>query len=168
MAADDVDRILAQWGDIRPDLDPSPMGVWGRISRIERLAAREIATTLGSHGLHPSEFDVLATLRRHGGELRPVELRSGMMVGSGTITHRIDLLETAGLVERVPDATDRRGRVIRLTEAGRRVVDAAVVDHLATEAALLEDVPEAVRRRLARDLATVLRALSARSSERDH
>lgn len=166
MAADDVDRILEQWREVRPDLDPSPMGVWGRISRIERLAAREIATTLGTHGLHPAEFDVLATLRRHGGSLRPVGLRSGMMVGSGTITHRIDLLEAAGLVERVPDETDRRGRVIQLTPAGRRVVDEAVVDHLTTEAALLAEVPEAVRRRLARDLSTVLEALLARSTER--
>jgi DNA-binding MarR family transcriptional regulator len=165
MANDDVDRILEQWGEVRPDLDASPMGIWGRISRIERLAAREIAATLGSHGLQPSEFDVLATLKRHGGQLRPVDLRSGMMVGSGTITHRIDQLENAGLVERIPDETDRRGRVIRLTDAGRRVVDDAVVDHLATEAELLADVPDAVRRRLARDLASVLRALSARASD---
>jgi DNA-binding MarR family transcriptional regulator len=165
MAADDVDHILEQWREVRPDLEPSPMGIWGRISRIERLAAREIATTLGAHGLHPSEFDVLATLRRHGGALRPVDLRSGMMVGSGTITHRIDLLEAAGLVQRVADETDRRGRVIELTPAGRRVVDEAVVDHLTTEAALLADVPEAVRRRLAQDLSTVLQALLARSTE---
>jgi DNA-binding MarR family transcriptional regulator len=165
MEADDVDRILEQWREVRPDLEPSPMGIWGRISRIERLAAREIATTLGAHGLHPSEFDVLATLRRHGGALRPVDLRSGMMVGSGTITHRIDLLEAAGLVQRVPDETDRRGRVIELTPAGRRVVDEAVVDHLTTEAALLADVPEAIRRRLARDLSTVLQALLARSTD---
>jgi DNA-binding MarR family transcriptional regulator len=165
MEADDVDRILEQWREVRPDLEPSPMGIWGRISRIERLAAREIATTLGAHGLHPSEFDVLATLRRHGGALRPVDLRSGMMVGSGTITHRIDLLEAAGLVQRVPDEADRRGRVIELTPAGRRVVDEAVVDHLTTEAALLADVPEAIRRRLARDLSTVLQALLARSTD---
>lgn len=163
MAHDDVTRILEQWAEVRPDLDASPMGVWGRIARIQRLASREIATTLAQHGLQPSEFDVLATLHRHGGQLRPVELRSGMMVGSGTVTHRIDQLEAAGLVERIPDETDRRGRVIRLTNAGRRTVNAAVVDHLATEADLLDDVPEAVRRRLARDLATVLAALSDRT-----
>lgn len=137
----------------------------GRISRIERLAARHIAATLGTHELHPAEFDVLATLRRHGGALRPVDLRGGMMVGSGTITHRIDLLEAAGLVERVPDETDRRGRVIQLTPDGRRVVDEAIVDHLATEEALLAQVPEVVRHRLARDLSTVLQALVNRTTE---
>jgi DNA-binding MarR family transcriptional regulator len=164
---DDVDRILGQWSEVRPDLDASPMGIWGRLARIQRLASREIAATLASHGLQPSEFDVLATLRRHGGRLRPVELRSGMMIGSGTVTHRLDRLEAAGLVERLPDPTDRRGRVIRLTDAGRHVVDAAVIDHLGTEAALLEDVPAAVRRRLAGDLATVLQALSVRAQDDD-
>lgn len=164
MPDDRVRRVLEQWAEVRPDLDASPMGVWGRIARIERLAGRAIAATLARHGLHPSEFDVLATLRRHGGALRPVDLRRGMMVGSGTVTHRIDRLETAGLVERTPDPDDRRGRVVRLTDAGRATVDRAVADHLETEQGLLDALPDEARDRLAEDLSTLLADLERRTA----
>lgn len=165
MADDQVARILEQWGEVRPDLDASPMGIWGRIARIERRAARAIAATLAEHGLHPSEFDVLATLRRHGGALRPVDLRRGMMIGSGTVTHRIDQLEDAGLVERLPDETDRRGRIIRLTDEGRRTVDRAVVDHLATEQGLLDGISRTARARLSADLSRLLAALETATDD---
>lgn len=48
-----------------------------------------------------------------------------------------DALERAGLVERLPDPTDRRGRLVALTAKGKDVADLAVVDHLANEEQLL-------------------------------
>ena len=53
------------------------------------------------------------------------------------MTKRLDRLERAGLVERVPDPTDRRGRLVGLTNRGREVVDAALLDHLENEQRLL-------------------------------
>ena len=61
-----MDRILGQWAQERPDLDASPMGVFGRLSRAERLLGRSLAEASSRFGINRGEFDVLATLRRVG------------------------------------------------------------------------------------------------------
>ena len=53
------------------------------------------------------------------------------------MTNRLDRLERAGLVERRPDPNDRRGKLIALTEAGRRVIDETIGRHVANEERLL-------------------------------
>ncbi|MGZ8771026.1 MAG: MarR family winged helix-turn-helix transcriptional regulator [Aeromicrobium sp.] len=85
------------------------------------------------------EFDVLATLRRSGGdfELSPGDLGASMMVTSGAVSKRIDRLEKAGLVTRRVSTVDARARLIRLTDKGRRLVDEVLVEHVANEARLI-------------------------------
>jgi DNA-binding MarR family transcriptional regulator len=160
---DAVDRILEQWAAERPDLDASPMGIIGRISRLGRIQGTAIGATLARHGLQRDEFDVLATLRRSGApfQLTPTQLRSSMMVTSGTMTHRLDKLEEAGLIARRPDPADRRGLLIGLTRKGRGLVDRAVADHLATEHELLAALSPAERERLA----GLLRRLTASAED---
>ena len=135
-----VDEILDQWKRERPDLDCKPMAVFGRLNRLDRVSNAAIEAWLGEHGLSRGEFDVLATLRR-GGEpytLAPTALARWMMLSSAAMTNRIDRLEAAGLVERRPDPGDRRGVLVALTPDGKRVVDAAVADHVENERQLLE------------------------------
>jgi DNA-binding MarR family transcriptional regulator len=136
---DHVDRILEQWKRERPDLDVSPMGIVGRISRLNRVHERAIAETFSTFDLGPDEFDVLAALRRSGPpcELNPKHLRESMMITSATMTHRLDKLERRGLVRRNDDPSDRRGVIVQLTEDGKRLIDKAVEAHLATEAQLV-------------------------------
>jgi DNA-binding MarR family transcriptional regulator len=62
------------------------------------------------------------------------------------MTKRLDRLEQAGLVERLPDPADRRGRLVALTGRGRDLVDVAVVDHLANEERLLGGLSPSERR----------------------
>ena len=50
-----------------------------------------------------------------------------MMITSGTMTNRIDQLEQTGLVERVRNAGDKRSVLVGLTQAGREVIEAAVL-----------------------------------------
>jgi DNA-binding MarR family transcriptional regulator len=137
--ADHVDLILKQWRLVRPDLDPSPMGIIGRISRLSRAFERSIAGVLAEYDLSPDEFDVLATLRRAGKPfaLKPSQLSNSTMVTSGTMTHRLDKLASRAMIERRADPNDRRGLVIKLTAKGRRLVDRAVTAHLGNEAQLL-------------------------------
>lgn len=158
---DAVDAILAQWGRERPDLDVAPMGVVGRISRAQLLLGRELKDFFAGHGLERWEFDVLATLRRHGA---PYELTAGAllraaMVTSGAITNRIDRMEAKGLVERVRDAGDRRSVRIRLTPRGLETVDELVGLHTANEDRLLAALSPAERERLAGALRTLLESL---------
>jgi DNA-binding MarR family transcriptional regulator len=110
-----------------------------RITRLSLLLQESFAVVFAGHGLTWGEYLVLAALRRAGPPYRmnPTALYGSVMLSSGGMTKRLDRLEQAGLVERLPDPADRRGRLVALTDRGRKLVDAAVVDHLANEERLL-------------------------------
>ncbi len=148
---DAVDRIMEQWAVERPDVDVSPMGVIGRLHRVAALLDGELRTVFATAELGNGDFDVLATLRRSGApyQLTPGELSGATMVTSGAVTKRIDRLERAGLVTRSVSESDARGRVVGLTEEGRRLVDELVVAHMANEARLLRSLSGRERAQLA-------------------
>ncbi len=151
MEHDGVDEILAQWRRERPDLDHSPIGVVGRISRLARELERRLEPVYKAHGLEPGWHDLLATLRRNGPpfRMRPTDLTSTLMLTSSGTTKRLDRLERAGLVVREPDPGDRRGTLIALTDKGRRLIDGLTPDHLANEDRLLAALAPDERERLA-------------------
>jgi DNA-binding MarR family transcriptional regulator len=129
---DHVDHLTEQWAAERPELDTSALRVSARIVRLERFLARRIQTDLDAVGLTDGEVNVLAALRRAGPpyELTPTELYRGLLLSSGAMTNRLDRLEEAGLVRRIPDETDRRRTRVALTERGRETVDEAMDAHL--------------------------------------
>lgn len=149
---DEVDKLVAAWRRERPDLDVSPLEVLSRITRLARHLDRARRTAFAAHELEAWEFDVLAALRRSGEpyQLSPGQLLTQTLVTSGTMTNRIDRLTDRGLVRRLPDPADRRGVLVRLTPAGRSVVDAALAGLLTQERALLAALPAADRHALAR------------------
>jgi DNA-binding MarR family transcriptional regulator len=155
---DGVDEILDQWARERPDLDASPIGVVGRISRLARELEARLEPVYREQGLEPGWYDVLATLRRAGPpyRLRPTEFSGQLMLTSSGTTKRLDRLERAGLITRGPDPADRRAILITLTDQGRRLIDRASEAHLANEQRLLSVLTDAERRRLA-DLLRKLR-----------
>jgi DNA-binding MarR family transcriptional regulator len=148
---DGVDLILDQWRRERPDLDRSPMGVIGRISRLAREVEQRLEPTYAGHGLDGGWFDVLATLRRVGPpyRLRPTDLANALMLTSSGATKRLDRLEEAGFIVRLADPRDRRGALITLTPKGRKLVDKAVGDHVANEHRILAKLTKAEQRELA-------------------
>jgi DNA-binding MarR family transcriptional regulator len=149
--ADGVDAIIEQWRHERPELDHSPVGVVGRISRLARAIEPRLEDVYREHGLEPGWHDVLATLRRSGPsyQLRPSDFTGSLMLTSSGTTKRLDRLERAGLIERSPDPDDRRGVVITLTDEGRALIDRVTEAHLANEARLLAGLSAAERDRLA-------------------
>jgi len=137
--SDEVDQLVAAWRRERPDLDVAPLEVLSRVTRLARHLDRARGQAFAKHNLEGWEFDVLAALRRSGSpyELSPGRLLQQTLVTSGTMTNRIDRLETSGLVLRRPDAVDRRSVLVQLTDAGRTRVDAALADLLEHERAIL-------------------------------
>jgi hypothetical protein len=75
------------------------------------------------------------------------------------MTARVDRLEEAGLVRRVPDPGDRRGVLVELTPEGRRIADAATNDYVALAENLLSPLPARERRSIAEGLRKVLDVL---------
>jgi DNA-binding MarR family transcriptional regulator len=148
---DGVDRILEQWQRERPDLDSSPIGVIGRISRLARELEARLEPVYKAHGLEPGWHDVLATLRRTGPpyQLRPTEFTDALMLTSSGTTKRLDRLEHAGLITRAPDPADRRGTLITLTPKGLELIDNVTKAHLDNERNLLAALSESEQRRLA-------------------
>lgn len=136
---DEVDRLVAAWARERPDLDVRPLEVLSRVTRLSRHLDRARRAAFEEHELEVWEFDVLAALRRAGRPyvLSPGQLLAQTLVTSGTMTNRIDRLESRGLVQRMPDPADRRGVHVRLTPRGKERVDAALADLLAREKELL-------------------------------
>jgi DNA-binding MarR family transcriptional regulator len=155
---DGVDTILEQWQRERPDLDSSPIGVIGRISRLARELEARLEPVYKAHGLEPGWHDVLATLRRAGPpyQLRPTEFTDALMLTSSGTTKRLDRLEHAGLITRAPDPADRRGTHITLTPKGLELIDNVTQAHLDNERNLLAALSESEQRRLA-DLLRKLR-----------
>ena len=146
---DGVDLIIEQWQRERPDLDSSPIGIVGRVSRLAREIEDRLEPVYREHGLEPGWHDLLATLRRSGGTLRPTDLTNASMLTSSGTTKRLDKLEAAGLIARTADPDDRRGTLISLTAAGRRLIDELTPAHLANERRILGALSEADQRRLA-------------------
>jgi DNA-binding MarR family transcriptional regulator len=136
---DAVDELVAEWRRERPDLDVSPLEVLSRVTRLARHLDRARRDAFAAHGLEQWSFDVLAALRRTGApyELAPRELLERTLVTSGAMTNRIDRLEADLLVERRPDADDRRSVLVRLTAAGAAVVEACLAELLEHERAIL-------------------------------
>ncbi|MCC3653481.1 MULTISPECIES: MarR family winged helix-turn-helix transcriptional regulator [Streptomyces] len=156
---DEVDRLVGAWRRERPDLDVEPLEVLSRISRLARHLDRARRLAFTEHGLESWEFDVLTALRRAGApyQLSPGQLLTQTLVTSGTMTNRIDRLATKGLVERLPDPSDRRGVLVRLTREGRDRADRALAGLLTQERAILAELSREQRR----ELAGLLRRLTA-------
>lgn len=161
MQPDSIDLVLEKWAREWPDLDVSPLAVISRITRAGRLLNDRIDENFETQGLTGWSYRLLATLRHTPAPrlLTPTALSRALMLTSGAITKQLDQLELAGLVERRPDPSDRRGALIGLTEQGRTVIDAVIVSHIATEHALLQGLEPAERELLAMLLKQLLRSL---------
>ena len=157
---DAVDLVQAQWRAERPDLDHSAIGVIGRISRAALVLQRELVALYARFGLQEGDFDVLATLRRHGDRrLTPGELTRATMVTTGGMTKRLDRLEAKGWIRRDDHPRDRRGKEIVLTDEGRELIDRAFPAHLENEARLLAALAPEQRDQLADLLRQLLLSL---------
>ncbi|MCP2041567.1 DNA-binding MarR family transcriptional regulator [Neisseria sp. HSC-16F19] len=155
---DAVDRIIEQWRRERPDLPLQAMALLGRLQRASHLLGPMLGREFERFGLSAGEFDVLATLRRSGAPfvLSPTALYATLMISSGTMTHRLKLLEQRGLVERLPNPEDSRSLLVRLSDSGHALIDEAVGAHTANEEQLLAGMDATDRAALEQGLRALL------------
>jgi DNA-binding MarR family transcriptional regulator len=165
---DYVDQMLEDWSRERPDLDLSPLGIFGRISRVSRRFDREISKKFRAEGMTTWAFYVLAALARSGPpyEMTPTDLYRSLLVSSGVMTNRIARLERLGFVKRVPDPADGRGVRVALTPKGRKAVNVAIEHHNQNEHEMLAPLAPEERRAMASSLRKLLLQAGDRANRR--
>ena len=126
---DAIDQVVNDLRNWRPELEVIGLPITGRVLRLAQYLTGGREQQLAEFGLTVADFDVLATLRRRAGteSVNVGDLQHAMMLSSSGVTKRLDRLETAHLIERHPDPSDRRGVLIRLSNTGLDLIDKAVV-----------------------------------------
>jgi len=155
--------MLEQWAQERPDLDSSGLAVVLRIMILGATFEERLKAAMAPLGLAPYEFDVLSALRRtsKGGGLSPGELCEAAQLSTGAMTHRLKKLEARGWVQRLPDPADGRGRSVRLTPGGRRVIDRAIEARMAEASLSVAGIPPESQQRLVSHLRELCLGLPA-------
>ena len=114
--------------------------LWKAYEAVRRHAERHIH----SLGLGFSDFAVLEVLL-HKGPTAVNAIGELVHLTSGSITAAIDRLERKSLVARCTDPSDRRSRVVHLTETGRQLIECAFRDHAAAMEAATSGLTAAER-----------------------
>lgn len=155
---DSIAVLIEEWSQQRPDLDPWPLEILGRIQRLSTHLSRIAEQRLQTIGLTWETFSLIVTLRRAGAPyaLRPTDIYKKSLLTSGTITNRIDNVVRMGLAVREPAAHDRRSVVIKLTPAGVKSADQAIAMHLSAMADALSVLTPSQRKETANLLSTLL------------
>jgi DNA-binding MarR family transcriptional regulator len=161
---DHIDRFLDQIAELLPTLDPAVEGIVDRIGGLARRFKRMMEETLVGFDLTHGEYEVLAALRMRGGKFRstPGALAKRTDLSSGAMTNRLDRLEQAGRIRRLPDPNDRRGVVVELTAKGRKDYNDAVEAQARKEALVAAALSEAEKEQLNALLRRLMREFERR------
>jgi MarR family transcriptional regulator, transcriptional regulator for hemolysin len=102
--------------------DPDSFGFL--VTDVARLIRSEMDRRIGEAGLGltPSESRTLVHAAR-AGTVRQNVLAERMGVEAMTLSASLDRLEARGLIERLADPTDRRAKLVQLTDAAGEALD---------------------------------------------
>ena len=161
-----IDDISTAWLHEYPDLDTGPMAPLIRLARLGILIESFQQEVLEPFELAPSDYSVLAALRRQGKPYsqNPSQLYTRLQRSSGGMTKILKRLEQRGLVLRADNPDDGRGSVISLTRRGLSVQDRAFNAFLLASQNLLAPLPAADREAADRGLRALLAAFESHST----
>ena len=94
--------------------------IWVAMNRATRRIQSDIGAALKDAGLPPLKwYDLLWSLERHDGQLRPYELAQDTIFEQSNLSHLSKRLAAEGLVEFGEFDSDKRGKVLKITAKGR-------------------------------------------------
>ncbi len=162
---DHVDRFLEETE--LPGVDLEVEGIVDRINGLRRRFHRMLDDTLADFGFSEGEWKALNHLWLAGPPYRrPVgKLAKWADLSSGAMTNRLDRMEEAGLVRRVPDPEDRRGVLVELTEAGRKAWKESVKAQAAKESLIAAALDADEKRQLNSLLRRLMREFERREQK---
>ena len=108
---------------------------WVAVARACHLVQQELARKLKPLDLKTPHLDILVNLTRTPG-ISQQDLARKLFVGRSNMTMLLPQLEKRGLVERRPDAGDRRVLRLYLTSGGAALADKAI----AVQAKIIDDM----------------------------
>jgi DNA-binding MarR family transcriptional regulator len=126
-APDFLDGLLAAWVAAVPGIDVDSLGAVTRVRRLATYLERGADHALAPLGMTLWQLEVLAFLlpaQRNG--LQVSQLLPAALLSPAAMTNRLDRLQQAGWVDRIPDREDRRATRIRLTRTGRALTKRAL------------------------------------------
>ena len=149
MTKDHVDDLLEPLQKELPEIDFSP---WELTLRIQRLAnyLHFDESAYEPFGINRASVDLLVHLRQSTPHFRvsPTQLCIALQSKSATMTSRLDKLEQAGLISRLPVPADRRALLVELTPTGRELVERVMASLLQMRADQLHSLSASDRRQL--------------------
>lgn len=147
---DALDESLEAWAREIPDLDPLTEGIIERIQILAWNFNHSLDETLQTYELDRRSFSLLGKLRKHGSPYRVSagKLATELRLSSGAMTNRLDRMEAAGLIRRVPDPNDRRGTLVEPTDLGHAQWDKTVGEQARREAEFSSALTPAEKERL--------------------
>ncbi|HET9848876.1 MAG TPA: MarR family transcriptional regulator [Candidatus Dormibacteraeota bacterium] len=161
------DAVLGPWLREFPKSDPWLIEFLLVLPLLTIRINRESETLLARHDLSQTAMFILAALRRSAQRQRlaPRELARAVLLSPAGLTTQLDQLEKRALIERSPNASDRRAVHVALTRSGEKLVDEAAVSYLQAHERMLAPLPSAGRQALARLLRRLLAALEQNARE---
>jgi len=105
-------------------------GLWIVLMRCHHALSKIAERSIEGTGLGLTDFVALEALL-HKGPQTITEIQSRVLLASGSMTAAVDRLEEKGFIRRTSTAEDRRAKVLKLTPAGKQVVQAAYERHAA-------------------------------------
>ena len=165
---DALDAALVIWAREIPDLDPLTEGIVERIGILSHALEESLEQTLAEFELDRRTFHVLGRLRSYG---RPYQRSAGMLandmrLSTGAMTNRLDRMEAAGLIRRLPDPNDRRGTLVEPTEAGHAAWDKSASTQARREAIIASVLSPADRKQLHGLLRQLMRAFPDKAKKK--
>jgi DNA-binding MarR family transcriptional regulator len=112
-------------------LDERQQEVWQAYLHVNQELYAFLEQQLARHGgLSGSDYKVLVPLSEApAGLLRARELGTEIGWDRSRLSHHLSRMEKRGLVVREECAADGRGLMVRLTDAGRKAIEASAPDH---------------------------------------
>ena len=158
-----IDETIQGWSEQRPELDFASMELSLKLNSIVRAVSDQLARQLEDLGINLGEFDVLATLRRHGrgAKLTPKEIAAATFVTPSGLTNRLARLEKLGFINRQADPRDGRGALIKITPAGKRVADRGIEIVVETQDRYMNELSTQLKKGLDQSMTRLIKTLDS-------
>lgn len=162
---DDLNR---SWESEYGDLDLSNFPPLVRLARLGVLIDAFQHDVLEPFELTPSDYGVLAALRRAGQPyaLKPTQLYSRLRRSSGGMTKILKRLEESELIERTPDPDDGRGSRVTLTPRGHSLQERVFHAFITATTSLMAPLTAHQKRAADHSLGELLEVFEGRAQQR--